>query len=283
VSKKPFIIAVFLIGVASAVAYGWYRGLGVETTDDATIEAHTIPISAKVSGYLTKLNVQDNGAVKKEAILAEIDPRDYELRRDAAAANYAAALATFNNAALNARRQISLGKAVTQKDIDNAITAQASAQAMLDNAKAQLAIAEKDLADTKVIAPEDGTVTMRTAEQGGYYPAGKQLFILVGKERWVSANFKEVQIGKFTAGQKVDIIVDTYPDLKFHGHVDSIQSGTGAHFSAFPPENATGNFVKIVQRVPVKILIDTVIPDHVILGAGMSVRPTIHTDEKIPQ
>jgi len=102
------------------------------------------------------------------------------------------------------------------------------------------------------------------------------MFIIVGKERWVVANFKETQLTDMRAGQKVNIEVDAYPDLKLEGLVDSIQSGTGARFSAFPPENATGNFVKIVQRVPVKITFKQQDHEGIILGPGLSVYPTVY-------
>jgi len=101
----------------------------------------------------------------------------------------------------------------------------------------------------------------------------------VGTERWIEANFKEVQITNMKPGQKVDIAIDAYPDVLLHGHIDSIQSGTGARFSVFPTENATGNFIKVVQRVPVKIKIDDTIPKDITLGAGLSVIVTVHLSQ----
>ncbi len=279
--KKQKIIVTFLGAVALLIAIFWLIGHGRESTDDATMEAHATPISSKVPGYISALNVRDNQVVKKGDVLVEIDPRDYQLKLDAAKALYASAEASAKNAEINARRQLAIGHAAgTQKDIDNATTAQGTAKAVMDNARAQLALAEKDLADTKIVAPEDGVITMRTAELGAYASTGQTLFTLVGNERWVVANFKEVQITDMLAGQPVDITVDAYPSLKLKGHVDSIQRGTGARFSAFPAENATGNFVKIVQRVPVKIILDTPVPDDVVLGPGLSVHPTVHTNAK---
>ena len=279
--KKQKIIVGVLGAVALALAINWLVGHGKESTDDANIEAHVIPIAPKVSGYITALNIKDNQHVKKGDVLVEIDPRDYQLRLDAAKALLASAQVSAQNASVNAKRQIAIGKAAgTQKNIDDAVAAEATAKASMDNAKAQLAVAEKDLADSKITAPEDGIVTLRTAEQGGYVTTGQQLFTLVGDERWVVANFKEVQITEMLPGQKVVVKVDAYPKLEIEGKVDSIQSGTGARFSAFPSENATGNFVKIVQRVPVKIIFDTKIPDNVVLGAGLSVHATVYTGDK---
>lgn len=275
--KKQKMIAGFLGGLGLIVFVAWIYQLGKEGTDDATIEAHTVPIAPKVPGYITALNIRDNEYVKKGDVLIEVEPRDYQLRVDAAKANLASAIVSAKNAKINAKRQLAIGKAAgTQKDIDNALAAEATANAQVDNAKAELALAEKNLHDTKIIAPEDGFVTMRTAELGAYVGTGQQLFVLVGMDRWVVANFKEVQITDMRPGQKVHIEVDAYPKLKLKGRIDSIQRGTGARFSAFPPENATGNFVKIVQRVPVKITFETRVPDHVVLGPGLSVYPTVY-------
>lgn len=152
--------------------------------------------------------------------------------------------------------------------------------ALVKQAEADVAIAAKNLADTKIIAPFDGRITSRGVVAGNYVQAGQNLMSLVGKTFWVVANFKETQLTDMKAGQPVDIEVDAYPHLKLTGKVDSVQSGTGARFSAFPPQNASGNFVKIVQRVPVKITIDTAISEDVVLGSGMSVVPTVQTGKE---
>lgn len=280
--KKRIVILSFLIVIAVGVSSLWLMGHGKETTDDATLEAHVIPISPKVSGYITMLNIRDNQPVRQGDVLVEIDPRDYALRLAAAQANLASAEVSARNAATNAQRQIAMGRvAGSQRDLDNALANEATAKAAVDNAKAQVDLAAKDLADTKIIAPQDGVVTMRSAEAGAFVTTGQQLFTLVGTERWVIANFKEVQITDMRPDQPVDIKVDAYPDLKLTGKIDSIQAGTGARFSAFPPQNATGNFVKIVQRVPVKIVFDQALPQNIVLGPGLSVQPTVHTEPKV--
>ncbi len=150
----------------------------------------------------------------------------------------------------------------------------------LDAARAQLVQAKLNLGWTVIRAPHDGWIAQRNLEQGAYVTAGQALFSLVEPEVWVVANFKETQLARMRAGQLADISVDAYPQLKLHGHVDSIQLGSGGQFSAFPPENATGNFVKIVQRVPVKILIDSGLNPDVPLPIGLSVEPTVHLDRK---
>jgi membrane fusion protein (multidrug efflux system) len=126
-----------------------------------------------------------------------------------------------------------------------------------------------------VRAPQDGWITKRNVEKGNYVTPGQQIFSIVSPEVWVTANFKENQLNRMRPGQHVTMSVDAYPELKLKGHVDSVQLGSGSKFTAFPPENATGNFVKIVQRVPVKIMIDSGLDPHLPLPLGISVEPTV--------
>src|SRR5271169_765446 len=146
-------------------------------------------------------------------------------------------------------------------------------QAQLQTAEAQLADAEANLSRTVIVAPVAGRVARLTAAKGQYAAVGQALMMFVPRDVWVTANFKETQLDLMRPGQPVTIEIDAYPGRTFKGHVDSIQSGSGTAFSLLPAENATGNYVKIVQRVPVKIVFDT-LPD-VLLGPGMSVVPTV--------
>jgi membrane fusion protein (multidrug efflux system) len=125
------------------------------------------------------------------------------------------------------------------------------------------------------VAPQDGWVTKRNVERGNFAQSGQSILALVTPERWVTANFKETQLDRMRPGQKVSIEVDAYPSRTLEGHVDSVQLGSGSRFSAFPAENATGNFVKIVQRVPVKIVIDQGLDPKLPLPLGISVVPTV--------
>jgi membrane fusion protein (multidrug efflux system) len=135
--------------------------------------------------------------------------------------------------------------------------------------------AQLDLSRTVVSAPITGIVAMKNIDVGKYVQSGQTLLSLVKEDTWVVANFKETQIKKMAVGQPVEIKVDAYPGKVFKGHVESLQPGTGSVFSLLPPENATGNFVKVVQRIPVKIIIDTPFdPDHP-LWPGMSVVPNV--------
>jgi len=142
-------------------------------------------------------------------------------------------------------------------------------------AEAQVEAAALNLSYTELRAPADGWVTKRNVQYGTFLQAGTSIFSLVTTTVWVTANFKESQLERMRPGDSVDVSIDAYPDLKLHGHVDSIQLGSGSRFSAFPAENATGNFVKIVQRVPVKILIDSGLQPDVPLPLGLSVVPKV--------
>jgi membrane fusion protein (multidrug efflux system) len=152
-----------------------------------------------------------------------------------------------------------------------------AAQASLQQAAANTQTAELQLSYCTIVAPVAGIVTHRTVSAGNYVNAGQALFALVQDDRWVTANFKETQLTDVRPGQDVDLVIDAVPSIKFHGKVDSFQAGTGTAFSVLPAENATGNYVKIVQRVPVKIIVDDA-PKDVALGPGMSVVPTVRID-----
>lgn len=151
----------------------------------------------------------------------------------------------------------------------------ATAEANIGQSEAAVRQAELNLSYTKVTAPDAGRVTRRVVEQGNYIQPGQSLLAIVPKNIWVVANFKETQLTHMRPGQPVTVKVDAYPQFKFKGHVDSIQNGAGARFSLFPPENATGNYIKVVQRVPVKIVLDETPESDLALGPGMSVVPKV--------
>jgi membrane fusion protein, multidrug efflux system len=160
-----------------------------------------------------------------------------------------------------------------QKQIPVLQAQRASAEAQLKQMEAALQHAKDNLERTKLTAPEPGRATKISAAVGALAQPGQVLMIFVPENKWVTANFKETQLTSMRPGQPADIAIDAYPGRLFKGHVDSIQAGSGAAFSLLPPENATGNFVKVVQRVPVKIVFDT--PPDVYIGPGMSVVPTV--------
>ena len=149
------------------------------------------------------------------------------------------------------------------------------AAAEITQLEAAVQQAELNRSYASILAPEAGRITKKNVEPGDYVQVGQPLFAIVPEHVWVVANFKENQLAHMRPGQPATVTVDAYPDRVFRGHVDSIQAGSGAAFSLLPPENATGNYVKVVQRVPVKIVLDDS-PDPVHpLGPGMSVVPTV--------
>ena len=153
----------------------------------------------------------------------------------------------------------------------------ASAAAAIAQAKADLAAAELGLSYTTLTAPMDGVVTHKSVEVGEIIQPGQDLFVVVPLSNvWVTANFKETQLADVRPGQKAEVHVDMYGKT-FTGHVDSIAAATGSRLSLLPPENATGNFVKVVQRIPVKIVLDPIRPEEAVLRPGMNVDATIIT------
>jgi membrane fusion protein (multidrug efflux system) len=151
-----------------------------------------------------------------------------------------------------------------------------TAEASIAQAEAAVHQAELELSYTKIFAPEDGFVTRKAVQEGQLVQPGAPLMALSqSDEIWVVANFKETQLNLMRVGQPVDIEVDAYPNQDFHGHIDSFQLGTGSRFSVLPAENASGNYVKVVQRIPVRIVLDET-PDNVhLLAPGMSVEPSV--------
>ncbi|EKK7702680.1 HlyD family secretion protein [Cronobacter sakazakii] len=175
----------------------------------------------------------------------------------------------------NAQAQLEVAEQV-QLQIRQQETNVEARQSQVEQARAQLKTAELNLSYTEVRAPFDGYVTKRNVQNGTLVQAGSALFSIVSPDIWVVANFKESQLERMRPGDKVEISVDAFPDLQLEGHVESIQQGSGSRFSAFPAENATGNFVKIVQRVPVKIVIDKGLENwNQPLPLGLSVEPEV--------
>lgn len=231
----------------------------------------------------------------------------YPAQRDEARAQVLKAQADQANAEAAYRRQRGVDpRATTQQNIDSANAQLRSAQAQMASAKAQLEVAEQvelqirqqetnvearerqvdqaraqletaelNLSWTEVRAPFDGFVTKRNVQNGTLVQAGTALFSLVSPDIWIVANFKESQLERLRPGNKVSIKIDAFGDMELEGHVDSIQQGSGSKFAAFPSENATGNFVKIVQRVPVKIVIDKGLDPNHPLPLGLSVEPKV--------
>ena len=309
VVKKRFLIPSIIIVVLCLL--GWLYFSTFETTDDAFIEGHIVRISPKVTGIIEKLYIDDNQHVKKGDLLLQIDDRDYKVRYEQAKAAYEMALYKQKSAVVDknaAETDLKVAKqdfdryknlfekgAVSQQEYDRAKSKFDLAKANFENAQqavfskeknkvadaelrrleAAMKQAQLELSYTKIYASDDGKITNRSAEEGAFINAGAPLFSIVPDKRWVVANFKETQLNKIRVGQKVKIKVDAYPHLKLVGKVDSIQSSTGAKTSMFPPENAVGSYVKVVQRVPVKIIFTEPIDPQYSIEPGMSVVPKV--------
>jgi membrane fusion protein, multidrug efflux system len=337
--RKLLLIGAGLMAFAVAAYFGWqYWTVGrfEVSTDDAYVQAHSVLISPKVSGYISEVPVDDNQSVKAGEVLARIDPRDYQTALDQARANVAAAQASINT--LN--QQIAQQKLVIEQDRQQVVsdqaalvfsqqdfqrytqlaktgygTVQRAQQAQADTTERQAAVqhdttvvaaaekqidvfegqlaqanatlaqqqamdhqAELNLSYTTITAPVDGTVGVRTLRVGEYVQAGTQLMAIAPLQAvYIVANYKETQLTDVQPGQPVTIDIDTFPGTTVHGHVDSLAPASGQEFALLPPDNATGNFTKIVQRIPVKIDIDKNDPLLGRLRPGMSVEPTIDT------
>lgn len=312
---KPFKRFIFIgIGVVLAVAAAYliHDALLYQTTDDAYVETTTVQVAPRVSGQIIASYVTDNQKVKEGDLVAKIDPADYEVALAQAEAKYQRILLDQKNAQANFKA-MQTNIAVAKKDLDRytnlyekgAVSKQTldAAQAKYDSAQANLTQAEESLlskgggkvadADlkevkalrdkaklnlgyTNIYAPQTGTVSSRRVEKGMYVNVGTPLFVIVPENVWVVANYKENQLRHMRPGQEVNIKIDTYPDHVFKGKVDSIQRASGAKSSMFPPENAVGSFVKIVQRIPVKIVFTEKIDPNVYnIVPGMSVVPKV--------
>jgi membrane fusion protein, multidrug efflux system len=327
VAAAAIVVAIFSAGGA----WWWLYAIQYESTDDAFIDTRKVQIASALNGIVINVPVTDNQLVDAGAVLAQIDPRDYQAALAQAKAQVEQASASVSNLdaqidAQNARidqareqvrqaqaavdfaeaendraqRLLKSGSGTLQqaqqtetnlrqsratlagaqanltaaeKEVAVLKTQREGAAAQLEQAHAAQSQAETNLSRTQVLAPVTGRASSIFAAKGAYAVAGQALMMFVPQDVWVTANFKETQLNHMRPDQPVDIGIDAYPGKRFVGHVDSIQPGSGAAFSLLPPQNATGNYVKVVQRIPVKIIFDT--PPDVYVGPGMSVVPTV--------
>ena len=352
-TNKKFIL-IFSVLILLGGTYGVYKyihSLAHETTDDAQIEKNMNPIIPRVSGYVTKVFVQDNQFVKKGDTLFIIDNRDYIIKVEEAKAaligaeqGYAVSRADIGTAQANVSvsdanvqsasgnietAKIRLNRAVndydrynnlyknhsiTKQQFEQAEATKLEAQSQLrilqeqqkasnyqrtvassrsnvsskqaevsaaniKRAQAVLDAANLNLNYTVVTASIDGQVSKIAVQPGQFIQPGQSLFYIINnQEVWVIANFKETQLSKMVEGQKVTVKVDAFPDTDFNGTITSFSPATGARFSILPPDNATGNFVKTIQRLPVKISLDATneAAKVKLLRPGMNVDVDVH-------
>jgi membrane fusion protein (multidrug efflux system) len=314
----------------------WTGAARYQATDDAYIVGDVTPLSAKVSGYIAAVAVNDYQIVHKGDLIVEIEPSDYRDQLRQAEASLAAAQATLANLAnqrdvqrslvrqaeptiqattadlqrytLEAKRQRDLltrlagtpqlfeqaegneKRTTAQLSLNNAQLDQQKAllasldvqekqlEAQVHAAEAQAALARSNLDYTRILSPADGLVSQRQVRPGQFVNIGTQVLTVVPLPNvWVIANYKETQMTNVRLGDPARVTVDAFPDLALTGHVDSWSPGTGSTFTLLPPDNATGNFTKVVQRVPVKIVLDPHPSLGTLVRPGMSVEATIET------
>lgn len=247
------------------------------STDDAYVQANTINVAAQVTGPVDKIYIKDHESVKQGQLLFTINPLPFQIAVAKAQASLDAQKAVYILAEQNAMRILKLVKLGQQaKASGDQITSQLeNAKAMLLANEAQLAQAKLDLEHTQITAPSAGVVTQFTLRPGNNVVTNLTLFMIVEQKYfWVDANFKETQLERIRPGQSAKIELDMYPHHTFHGVVDGVSSASGSVFSLMPPENASGNWVKVTQRFPVKIVIKDPDPNYP-LRAGSTATATI--------
>lgn len=280
--KRNKILRVLAVVAVLAAAYFIYQDYRYEGTDDAYVQAHSLMLAPRIGGVVVKVLVKENEKVKAGQVLAQLDDQDYSTAYSQAIADQASVQADLEQATLNYQRYSKLLKdqAVSRADYDGALAKYRNLTSRLKADQAKADQAKLNLTYTLITAPEDGTIAKKSVEVGMVVPAGQALFGFVGsKDRWVEANFKETQLSRIQPGQKARVEVDAIGGRDFQGVVDSIGSATGSTFTLLPPDNSTGNFTKVVQRVPVKIDLTNLSSDDIDrLAAGLSaeVKVQIH-------
>jgi len=336
--RVPLLVGAALLVVGGAFWTVRYMSFGrfQESTNDAYIQSDAITVAPKISGYVDRVFVAENQAVKAGAPLVQIDPRDYRAQAsqsqaqiDVAKANAAGVsaqieeqfasidqaraqlsaaqadadhaaretaryrplaatgaetrehLSQLENQATQARAKVAEAKAAftsAQKRVATLQAQKRQAQAQGEAARAQFAAANTDVEATILRATADGRIGSKSVRQGQFVQASTRLMSLVpDNSLYVTANFKETQLGLMRVGQPVTVEVDALSGVELHGVIASIAPGTGAQFSILPPQNATGNFTKIVQRVPVRIAINAGPETRKLLVPGMSVEASVDT------
>lgn len=253
--RKMGIMAVSAVAVIIG-SYVGYESYFYVSTDNAMVEAQTTLLSSRVAGIIVKAEVKENEKVKAGQLLVEIKPEDYSAVVEQTESELASLQEDVKGADINYRRTLALLKkgASTQERLDTAETQFHSLEKKLKSAEAQVSAAKLNLEYTRIVAPADGKVGRKSFEVGMLAQAGQPLLGFVeGSERWVVANLKETDMDNIKEGKRASVSVDAISGHDFDGVVESISPTTGATFSLLPPDNSTGNFTKVVQRVPVRI------------------------------
>ncbi len=272
-TKNKILISVATVALLISV-YFIYEHLVYITTDNAQIEAHSVMLAPKVSGFVTRVTVEEGQRVKKDDLLVQIDERDYQNTLRQIKGELASLQARKSDAQKNLVRMASLYKsgAISQQQYDASSASTMDLISKFEAVSAQIAQAELNLENTKIKAPWDGYIAKKSVESGQLASVGIPLIGFVSAEsRWVMANFKETDVEDIQIGSAAFIEVDAVSKKEFKGTVEGINAATGATFSLLPPDNATGNYTKVVQRVPVRIKFDSLTEKDIeVLRAGLS-------------
>lgn len=278
--KKTIIIGFLAVSLVIYFGMKIYDFFYV-STDDAYVNANVVQIAPRITGQVVALYVTNNQYVHKGDKLFDIGDESYKAAVAKAYAQFQINQANLVNARNLTNRSNSLvvNKYVSQQENENVRTAQETAEAALNLAKATLDQANLDLGWTHVTAPASGWVTNVSLQVGDVVGANQPLFALISDSQfWVDANFKETELTNIAANQYAAIYVDMYPGHKFEGKVQSISGGTGSAFSLLPPQNATGNWVKVTQRVPVRVVVMKTDPEFPLrIGTSASVRISLRS------
>jgi membrane fusion protein (multidrug efflux system) len=291
-SYKAFlIVGVILVAVLVGALVWWLSTRGKESTDDAELQADVVPLAPRVGGRVARVLVQENQHVRAGETILEIDDADYAVKVKQSEADVQVAQASLLRARpeehLNAKdlarsQELIAERAIPEQQLEQAQVAARSGRAGLLQAQANVAASDAaldaarlQLSYTKVFAPADGRVSGLTAHAGQILSANEPFAQFVPDAAYVVANFKETQIGAMHPGERAAITVDAYGGRTFEARVESLSAGTGAAFSLLPPNNATGNFVKVVQRIPVRLALVNP-PADLPLRAGLSADVTVY-------
>lgn len=256
----------------------WLYGKYYVSTDDAYVNANVVEMTPRVTGQVDAIYVSNNQYVKQGDRLFQIDRAPFVTAQEQAQATFEKSEAELTHARMTADRTLALVKKhfLSQQEGDNVTANLKDAEANHALSKATLEQANLNLEWTTVTAPANGYITNFSLRQGDVVPANQPLFALISdQEYWVDANFKETELQHIKPHQVVSVHVDMYPHHTFKGTVESLSNGTGAAFSLLPPQNATGNWVKVAQRIPVRVRI-TDPTQQFPLRIGTSASVTVH-------
>lgn len=278
-AKRFWLVFAGIIVIVFAVhSYSLYYTY-YPSTDDAYLQANVVNVSTQVSGPVDYIYVKDHQFVSAHQLLFTLDPAPYETALRQAQANVAEAQAQMDTQAKNTARILPLVKngQLPKSAGDDAQGQLDQFTAALSVAEAQLSSAQLNLLYTQIYASSDGFITNFVLRKGQFVQVGSPQFALIENSQfWVNANFKETDLLRIKPGQSASIYVDTYPGIKFKGIVEGISRGSGAAFSLLPPENATGNWVKVTQRFPVRVNFVNPNPKYP-LRMGASCEVTVNT------